>query len=86
MAIDTAAKRASILGFGSGDLLPIPDGTIAVADRLTFLWLYGGIEPSNAALFANLMFTLDNERPEFTLPYSPEVTLGDNRTEFTLEG
>lgn len=46
MAIDTEAKRKSILGFGSGDLLPNPDGTIAAADRLTLLWLYGGIAAS----------------------------------------
>lgn len=34
---------------------------------------------------ASLCFTLDNSRPEFTLPRAPESTLEDNRTEFTLE-
>jgi hypothetical protein len=45
MAVDTAAKRKSMLSFGSGDLLLHPDGTIDVGDRLTLLGLYGGIEP-----------------------------------------
>lgn len=34
---------------------------------------------------ASLCFTLDNNRPEFTLPRAPDSTLEDNRTEFTLE-
>jgi hypothetical protein len=46
MAIDTRAKRKSMLSFGSGDLLLHPDGTIDVGDRLTLLGLYGGIEPA----------------------------------------
>lgn len=46
--MDTAAKRMQMLGFGSGDTLPIPDGALAVADRLHFLWLYGGITPAVA--------------------------------------
>ena len=45
MAIDTAAKRYSMIGFGSPvpRLLPIPDGTIGNADRAMLLYLYHGI-------------------------------------------
>lgn len=75
-----------MLGFDSGDLLPHPDGTIATADMMTLLWLYSGIAPELAIVVASLCFTLDNNRPEFTLPKAPETTLDDNRTEFTLEG
>ena len=43
MAIDTAAKRASALGFVVFGLTVIPDGTIGQADRQTLLNCYGGI-------------------------------------------
>lgn len=46
MAIDTETKRKSIMAFGSGDLLPHPDGTISVGDRQTLLTLYFGIDTS----------------------------------------
>lgn len=54
MAIDSETKRKSMLGFGSGDLLPNPDGSIAVGDRLTLLWLYFGLTPAEAATPAAL--------------------------------
>ena len=41
MAIDTAAKRHSALGYSGGP--PQPDGTIDQADRQTTLAVYGGI-------------------------------------------
>ena len=37
MAIDTAAKRASVMH------MIIPDGSIDQADRQTITWMYGGI-------------------------------------------
>ena len=45
MAIDTAAKRASALAFCLPIILvlPIPDGTVAQADRQHLLGCYGGI-------------------------------------------
>lgn len=44
MAIDTAVKRASVLGVGLVfTLLVIPDSTIAQADRQTIANSYGGI-------------------------------------------
>jgi hypothetical protein len=43
MAVDTKAKRFSMLAFGSGGILPDPDGTIAAADRAHLLWLYSGL-------------------------------------------
>ena len=44
MAIDTAAKRASALGFGLiASLFIIPDGTIDQGDRQTISNMYSGI-------------------------------------------
>lgn len=45
MAIDTRAKRASVMGMGSPIpvMLPFPDGTIDQGDRQHFLELYSGI-------------------------------------------
>jgi len=48
MAIDTLAKRNSVLSVNSY-ILPIPDGTISQADRQTVLRVYGGILASAAA-------------------------------------
>lgn len=48
MAIDTAAKRLSILDFGglggASFGIPFPSGTIGAGPRLHFLGLYSGIE------------------------------------------
>lgn len=45
MAVDTAAKRYSLVGLAAPvpSLLPIPDGTVEAADRAHLLWLYSGI-------------------------------------------
>ena len=50
MAIDSASKRASIMAFADGALLPVPDGTIAAEDRLTLLWLYSGIAAGDVVI------------------------------------
>ena len=42
MAIDTLAKRASVLNIASLQL-PIPDGTISQGDRQSLLRVYTGI-------------------------------------------
>lgn len=45
MAIDTAARRFSIMDFdipSQPGMMP-PDGSITQPDRQSFLWLYGGI-------------------------------------------
>lgn len=43
MAIDTERKRRSTLGpWGSCRVLPVPDGTISLLDRVN-VWLYGAI-------------------------------------------
>ena len=42
MAIDSAAKRASVLAIQTR-ILPPPDGTIAQADRQSLVEHYGGI-------------------------------------------
>lgn len=43
MAIDTANKRHSIGSLLGLEILPIPDGTISVLDRLQYMGLYSGI-------------------------------------------
>ena len=43
MAVDTATKRASLLG------LVLPDGSIDAGDRMTLVRLYSGITASSAA-------------------------------------
>ena len=53
MAVDTAAKRFSMMTFGDGDhTLPRPDGTIAEGDRLHLLNLYSGIDVSGGTAAA----------------------------------
>lgn len=53
MAIDTAAKRASVQAYTLGLVRPPPDGTIGEGDRATAAWLYAGhdydVPPAPAA-------------------------------------
>lgn len=49
MAIDTLAKRNSVLSVNSY-ILPIPDGTIGQNDRQTLLRVYGGILAAAAVI------------------------------------
>ena len=55
MAIDTAAKRWSMLAWGNGGGLPIPDGTIDAGDRATMLDEYSGITAALAPTTAELI-------------------------------
>jgi hypothetical protein len=57
MAIDTAAKRASMLNFGNDDLLPVPSGTFDQGDRQTFLSLYSGLLVSGLTQVADFMMS-----------------------------
>ena len=45
MAVDTAGKRFSLMGFGAPvpQMDIIPDGTVAAADRADWIYLYSGI-------------------------------------------
>jgi hypothetical protein len=45
MALDTFAKRFSVMDIGSPwrGIIPIPDGTIEAADRQTFIYLGGAV-------------------------------------------
>jgi hypothetical protein len=45
MAVDTASKRYAMMGLGAPHrfVAPVPDGTIAQADRQQFLYGYPGI-------------------------------------------
>lgn len=85
MGIDSATKRASILGFGSGDLLPVPSGSIDAGGRLTLLWLYSGIAASALAqATGRLEYTFPFSLLEYTFPKSAEFTM-DGFAEETLE-
>jgi len=66
MAIDTLAKRNSVLSLNT-NILPIPDGTIGQNDRQTLLRVYGGILAEAAAAFLarlheNIAITLGDLR------------------------
>ena len=55
MAVDTAAKRASALGFALfGIVLPVPDGTITQGDRQHLAGYYSGI--STAVVSGKCLF------------------------------
>lgn len=43
MALDSRAKRLSLMNYISGGLLPDPSGTVDQAARQTFLGFYSGI-------------------------------------------
>lgn len=43
MAVDTLAKRWSMLNFGRGIILPKPNGTLSSGDRAHLVGLYSGI-------------------------------------------
>lgn len=43
MAIDTAAKRASVQAYATGNMRPPPDGSVSEGDRATVAWLYNGM-------------------------------------------
>ncbi|MCK5607406.1 hypothetical protein KAR91_36315 [Candidatus Pacearchaeota archaeon] len=44
MAIDTAAKRASVQAYALGLMRPPPDGTVNEGDRACLAWLYQGMD------------------------------------------
>jgi hypothetical protein len=44
MAIDTAAKRASVQGYTFGLVRPPPDGEIGTVDRAAAAWFYAGFQ------------------------------------------
>ena len=50
MAIDSAAKRASIAGF------IIPDGTLSQGDRQTIAGMYGGILAAAVSVAVGLVY------------------------------
>ena len=71
MAVDTRAKRLSMLNFGGGGLLPDPSGTVDAAARATLLNLYSGI-----ALFS----------PAVTFPRQYQIKLGCLSNEILIRG
>jgi len=53
MAVDTKAKRMSVIGLALPvpTLLPVANNTISAADRLHLLWLYAGIAAQTPVTF-----------------------------------
>lgn len=72
MAVDTANKRYSLIGFGSPTprLLPIPDGTIAAADRAMLLYLYHGMALGAVAEVPSIAATVYGPNPN-AIVYGP---------------
>lgn len=72
MAIDTAAKRYSMIGFGSPTprLLPIPDGALSAADRAMLLYLYQGLSLGAVAAAPTIAATVYGPNPNATI-YGP---------------
>jgi len=58
MAIDTAAKRASVQAYTLGLMRPPPDGTVSAADRAVAAWFYTGLTftPPEPAIPADSWF------------------------------
>lgn len=54
--VDTENKRRSVYQVPGITLPPVPDGTIAVLDRMQASWLYGGITPETAAAWTSIIF------------------------------
>ena len=50
MAVDTAAKRASVQSYTLGLMRPPPDGTVGTQDRPTLAWFYAGMVYAAAVL------------------------------------
>jgi hypothetical protein len=66
MAIDTADKRMAMLGFGSGDVLLTPDGSISSFDWYSLLGLYG-IADVEIDPVPGLAFSQPRDRLDFSL-------------------
>lgn len=64
MAIDTRAKRQSMLNFSAGALLPHPDTSgVSAAERATFLDLYEGIPLGSPVVVVSVIYgTLHRRR------------------------
>ena len=50
MAVDTAAKRASVQAYTLGVMRPPPDGTVSEGDRATVAFLFQGLDYGIPAL------------------------------------
>ncbi len=63
MAVDTANKRYSLIGFGAPipRLLPIPDGAVGGSDRAMLLFLYHGYALGAAILAVDYTVSADVE-------------------------
>lgn len=84
MAIDTAAKRFSIMDADlptQPGMVP-PDGTIDVGARLALLWLYSGIVPEWTA---ELVATIPNFTSGLDGAYGPTAELAATMPNFTSQ-
>lgn len=66
MAIDNATKRASVLNFAAGDLLPVPNNDIDQGDRQTLANLYSGIAADNPTVVVSTAARKQNRRTHTT--------------------
>ncbi len=72
MAIDSEGRRRSTL-----HVLPVPDGTIAAADRAHVLWIYSGIAIGAPVAFVAQIYTanvLANITPTISKKANPSPT------------
>lgn len=61
MAIDTATKRFSLIGFGENfNLHTIPQGSVNAGERATLMDLYSGIPLASPAIGGNTIATYAN--------------------------
>ena len=75
MAIDTAKKRASALGFGVPFIrYNVPSGSADVGHRATMLNMYSGIEPTGELL----------PPPDNLIDGDRSITIGTNYQSITL--
>lgn len=81
MAIDTAAKRFSMMSFGKPFLrLVPPDGSIDQGDRQTYAGLYGGV------LAAASAYIVGELHMAFGAPLQPGIAAGTPLTPGTTFG
>lgn len=75
MAVDTAAKRFSMMGFGSPipAMLPVPSGTVGASPRADLLFLYFGLSLEVATAVSHVWgYIVDASRMDFTANAEPQ--------------
>lgn len=85
MAVDTANKRGSCIGFATPPrrISPVPDGSLAnQADRQQMAYSYPGILAGAAAVLIGREFTVSSHRRLFTVTsHGREFTVSKRKRE-----